>query len=323
MTESPRRFLPRIRFSIRLMLLVVLALGVLFAWTREQYLAPYRELAAEQQMLESSPEVQVARGELSQDSPLSSLVEEGTPEDHGVWWQLAGTRPVCALRIVHDSTIAADPHLFSSFPHLERFSVITKGKQEQILTDDQFRHVLRCRTLRSLSFSRHPLAKWQITAIAENERIKELAIMGADLDDDDLARISKMTQLEVLILRSNSFNGTGIRDALPHFSGLRRLDVGECPVDDEFAFAVARLPTLTQLDVDDTHISDVGVQAIAANAHRLMSLNLRSVPLSPSSLDALSNLPELQNVMVSGEYCTEEHETHFEAKRKGLRLHRS
>lgn len=322
MAENLGRFIPKLRFSVRVMLLGVLALGVLFAWGREQYLAPYRELAAEQQLLESSPEIQVARGELSQDSPFSTLVKDGSPADHGVWWQLAETRPVYALQIIHDSTIAADPHLFSSFPHLECFRIITKGKQKQILTDDQFRHVLGCPALRSLSFSGHPLANWQIAAIAENKRIKQLAIDGADLDDADLARIGQMTQLEVLFLRRNSFTGAGICDALPQFRHLRLLDVGMCPVDDDFVSAAAKLPALTQLRLYNTHVSDSGVEALARFGCRLRSISLQSASFSPAALESLAKLPQLQEVFVSSSCFTKEDQDRFEAKRQGLRLHR-
>jgi hypothetical protein len=104
-----------------------------------------------------------------------------------------------------------------------------------------------------------------LPALLNYPALAELHASYADLDDDDLALLSRISTLEKLHLEKNKFGDRG-GVSLARLSRLRELDLHETAVGDATAIALAELPNLTALDLAETQVTVVGIRALAKSA---------------------------------------------------------
>jgi hypothetical protein len=150
--------------------------------------------------------------------------------------------------------------------------------------------------------------KLEVLALVEMHQIS-----GASLD-----RLANMKHLRSLDLRNSGHLAAADYQKLSSLVRLTDLKIGGAAVDDEVLGAVARLPSLSSLSIEDAEISADGLQHIAEAdglAARLRSLSIaRCLGVSDESLTMLDRLPQLEtlalrDILLTGSFLTSLSET--------------
>lgn len=131
-----------------------------------------------------------------------------------------------------------------------------------------------------------------IRVVASLRGLKRLWLaLPAELSDDDIRPLSKLTTLKMVSIGGPSFGDSGLA-CLQNCSGLAILSLGAPRITDQGTQALRNFPGLCELSVSGTPITDAGFDPIL-QLKQLFSLDLPST-LSASSLRRLAVLPRLR-----------------------------
>lgn len=123
------------------------------------------------------------------------------------------------------------------------------------------------------------------------ESLALLWLIGTEVDDEGLAYLAALASLDTIYLWSNNrISGVGFR----HFmeaERLRKLDFYRTPVNDEGAGYISQIPSLVELSLHYTEVTDIGL----ARLTRLPQL--RHLVLPPKATDdSLTDLKRLESL---------------------------
>lgn len=183
--------------------------------------------------------------------------------------------------------------------------------------------------------SLEPLAQWR--------DLRYLTFEGDHLDDEAMAPLARLTQLQMLEIgvrpyESNTVTDVGLAhlaglrqltylglhafdgvygEGLAHLSGLRRLEALELSytnVDDDSLRHLADLRALRTLSLQHTRVTDAGLVHLS-RLPALRTLDLRQTAVSPAGIEALAEFPALQRVVL---HYNDQFELIESARRLGL-----
>ncbi len=227
-------------------------------------------------------------------------------------------------------TDAGLAHL-ASIPSLEELDLY--GMK---ITDRGVQHLARLKNLRRLNLLGGPITDSGAEKLATLSALRELNLYRAELTNAGAEKLAALSQLERLDLRYTRVTASGVerlRRALPRaridFSGLveagrkvapppanpadlpawirtqlggtvdqGKVQLARTPVTDDHLKAIARLPGLTELDLEGTEIGDLGLEALAT-AKTLRILRAAATTVSDRGTAALAKLP-LETLDLSG-----------------------
>ena len=151
---------------------------------------------------------------------------------------------------------------------------------------DSLAVVARCRSVRGLFVPRTDNLHEALTRVAKIQHLSRLRMRGTDVNEDDLAVLAGMKNLQdldlsqnptvtdagiaalsglenlrVLDLTSTSVTGTGLKDRSDMVS-LYQLNLTDCPVTDESLAAIPRFPKLEELLLAGTEVTDTGLMSL-------------------------------------------------------------
>ena len=151
---------------------------------------------------------------------------------------------------------------------------------------DSLAIVARCRSVRGLFVPRTDNLHEALTRVAKIQHLSRLRMRGTDVNEDDLAVLAGMKNLQdldlsqnptvtdagiatlsglenlrVLDLTSTSVTGTGLKDRADMVS-LYQLNLTDCPVTDESLAAIPHFPKLEELLIGGTEVTDKGLMSL-------------------------------------------------------------
>jgi hypothetical protein len=151
---------------------------------------------------------------------------------------------------------------------------------------DSLAVVARCRSVRGLFVPRTDNLHEALTRVAKIQHLSRLRMRGTDVNEDDLAVLAGMKNLQYLDVSRNptvtdaavaslsglenlryldlertNVTGTGLKDRSDMVS-LEHLTLNDCPVTDESLAAIPRFPKLTHLFLGGTQVTDAGLMSL-------------------------------------------------------------
>ncbi|WP_254512920.1 leucine-rich repeat domain-containing protein [Anatilimnocola floriformis] len=221
-----------------------------------------------------------------------------------------------------------DPQVLNAFPHLE----IAMLKESQI-NDAWIAQCAKSNTLRELVLLAEIPAELSPAGVASLQRAKQLQLLmiyGNGIPNEALMEVSKLRQLQALILNNNDQLDSKILAPVSELSGLQLLwlnfnerldDEGtqrlsrlknlrslslRCPqIGDGALEAIAELEHLELLDLEGTRITTEGVKRIGW-LRNLRELRLSQTAIGNEALQSLGSLFQLKFLHLDGTQVTEE-----------------
>lgn len=114
-------------------------------------------------------------------------------------------------------------------------------------------------SLRSIILPRANCSLELCQALRACKSLKDLRLLDSKIDDEGLAELLGLDQLERLDIQGSLVTGTAFEGA-GAFSVLAELDATESQIDDQGAFFLAQLPKLRNLSLRHTQITDVACE---------------------------------------------------------------
>lgn len=129
--------------------------------------------------------------------------------------------------------------------------------------------------------------------------IKYIEFLYCNINDSDLANISSFIQLVGLNLARTAIRGNGFDD-LVRLERLRSIDLSNSGATNEIFKSISCFKYLTNLNLDFTDVSDIGVEKIVSNKD-LEILGLDHTNISDRALDSICRLDKLKVLRIGGE----------------------
>lgn len=138
------------------------------------------------------------------------------------------------------------------------------------------------------------VTKQEVIQFLDDERkITQLSLSYSDIDDEALARLANLKQLEWLALSNTQVTDSGLQ----HLTGMQVLDqlfLEQTEVTDAGLIPISELVSLRELSLAGTKVSDTGLEQLKPLT-KLTVLNLEGCNVSPASIERLKeSLPDLQ-----------------------------
>ncbi|QDV38810.1 serine/threonine-protein kinase [Tautonia plasticadhaerens] len=174
-------------------------------------------------------------------------------------------------------------------------------------------------TLRSLSlYGAGPIADARIEEIARLGGVSSLHLGKTGLTDDQLAELSRLPRLKLLIVCYNALTDRGLSRLGPP-DGLKHLDLAGTLVTDEGLDALASSPRLRFLNLSDTEIGDAGIRRLRGLA-LLEELSVDRTRITDACVDDLLQLPHLKWLRASETALSDEAADRLRAGPSGCRV---
>jgi RNA polymerase sigma factor (sigma-70 family) len=132
------------------------------------------------------------------------------------------------------------------------------------------------------------------------QNVPGLLLSYAGVDNDGLARIKNLPELNYLSLAGNAISDEGLK-SLKELPALRTLDLERTPVTDDGLKHLTEVKKLARLILAGEKITDAGIQNLRELA-KLRSLRLDWTGVKADGLSALKSLPALTTLELRGEY---------------------
>ncbi len=151
------------------------------------------------------------------------------------------------------------------------------------------------------------------------DRVVEVRLIDANVDDDFLARLPELEQLQVLNLSQNAVTGKGLAH-LVRLEHLADLDLAYTKVSDDDMATLGEIRSLRRLDLSHNRLSGRGLHRLEPLAG-LETIALVATPLQDDGLEKLAALPGLTMCNVFGcRHLTRESIEAFRKAKPGCRL---
>ncbi len=250
----------RIRYSLRLLLLVATLLAVLFAWFGHRWRIRQAEIR-----------VASTLGRYAFNMPAEPY------RDH-----------IVALD-VNNSISNEDLRLISRLPHLRKVDLSGTG-----VTDNGLESVCDLQNLEELDLSRVDLSGVDLQPLTQCRELRRLDLAFSNVTDAHLSQLSRLGSLEELVLSCND----GVRSAgmehVANLTSLRRLDLFHTGVTECGLAFLTSLPHLEELELSGMQISTCGV-AHLCQLKSLKRLRVVWARISPAEVETLKeSLPDTE-----------------------------
>ncbi|MEZ4232430.1 MAG: hypothetical protein R3B89_24845 [Polyangiaceae bacterium] len=225
--------------------------------------------------------------ELAEFPHLTELTVRGCRFTKGVAQSFARLRKLRQLTFKACSVNEAAIEEISKLPELEGFSYFDE------LSPAEFSALHRAKQLVRLALGPHEFGGAELSGFAEFPRLKEVSLILAGLDDDAAEVLSRMTQLERLVISKTFVSPVGLKK-LGRLSQLRVLDASDnLEVDDSVIREWAsKLSELRQLEVGGTQVTAQSVKPLSTLPH-LRWLGLTHYAVDRTTLEYLASAPSL------------------------------
>lgn len=257
---EPARRKPRLRFSIRSLLVLLTAVSL---WCGYYYSRVSTQRGAAQA-------IQEAGGKIVYD------------------WQIEGDEPSQPKWLRQ----LLGPHFFDEIIHVRLQYYWRHGRTDLVALGP---HLKRLPRLESLSLSGEDLESKDYHALGTLDQLEELGLGGrCSLDDSDAAELARMASLRSLRIGKAIITPHGVAQ-LAKLPNLRRLSLGsrsEHKMTDEHARSVASSKSLRELYLHDTLISNEGMAALG-RLENLESVTISSPRITGAVLKDLKSLSRL------------------------------
>ncbi len=150
------------------------------------------------------------------------------------------------------------------------------------------------------------LSSEQIDAVVNNPALRRLRVAGSDIDDAALARLAAGSRLELLDAVGCERLTSAALASIGSLKSLRNLRLSGPAINDESVQQLAGLSDLAAVLLQQTEVTDRGVEVLA-KLPKLKEVNLfGSRAVSDASLAALAELPALEKLRLRGTGVTGE-----------------
>ena len=122
------------------------------------------------------------------------------------------------------------------------------------------------------------------------------------VDDQFLANLSVLTELEGLSLRGTDITDAGV-ESLSNLENLRVINISETKVGDSGFAVLSALPRLKEVKATATSISNAGVRKLTSSA--LTHLTLNDTSIDDEAMEFVAKLEELQLLCLRGTNVTD------------------
>ncbi len=138
-----------------------------------------------------------------------------------------------------------------------------------------------------------PLAGGTLAIISRWRKLERLDLRGCGVPDDELRALSELRQLRGLLLSGREV-GTTAASSLSQLNNLRSVSVVATRLDDRDLECLRNL-NLRRLDLSDTAVTDVGLEALA-QMDGLVALRLKNTGITDAGIDLLQTLKGLRRL---------------------------
>lgn len=137
------------------------------------------------------------------------------------------------------------------------------------------------------------------------KRTNGLLLIGRKLTDRSLIEISKISELERLIIGKTKITDKGFIDFLGKRSALNSVSLHGTPLTDAITPRLGKMSELNFLDLRDNNITDKGAKEIAQHGG-LVSLDLSLTFVSDACLADIAKMEKLQYLTLYGTKVTDD-----------------
>jgi len=133
--------------------------------------------------------------------------------------------------------------------------------------------------------------------LRELHNLRVLGLWNTEVSDAGLRHLAALTSLETLRLGKNRVSSVGIKH-LTDLARLQKLNLSDTLVDDTGLKHVSALLNLYELDLRRTQITDAGLEHLKG-LRNLQDLDLQGTKISDSGLENFKNLPILRHLSLA------------------------
>lgn len=280
--------LPRFRFSISLLLVFVLIVGIWFAWVANRNLQVRQHQQNIFAIKKDGGFVQCESGKYAEFWLKNS------------WWQMVWPpEPI-------------DPVVSVSFQRRsDRFWVPLPDSEEEatFVTDWSLEGVLAMRgplesfpELRYLEFSKIPLPRHSLACIENLTQLETLNLEQTQITSADIVHLRDLTNLRWLSLRRNRIDD----DCLVHLQQMQRLKtlhLASTRIGNQGMKYLVCLSSLEDLWLDNTRVTDEGLAQLARLSN-LKKLKLWHSTITDEGLRNLESASNLESLSLTNEHVT-------------------
>lgn len=167
---------------------------------------------------------------------------------------------------------------------------------------------------------------------------------GAEITDDDVARLVGLPRLQTLYLDEGPVTDAALAH-IGRMASLESLSLAGCPITDKGAAHLQALSELRVLNLSNTRVSDAGLKHLAplerletlaladtpvtgsgfqhfAKLRNLITLNIQNAPVTDDRLLYLAGLPKLRIIHAQGTRITDAGEAEMHREISGLAIYR-
>jgi serine/threonine protein kinase len=208
-----------------------------------------------------------------------------------------------------------DDQGMKNISEMKTLEQILCGRNEHI-TDAGYAYLKKLPKLTNLDAQRNPMDLNRITVIAQLKTLTELNLSESNIDDEELKIISSLPNLRELSLwECKKITAAGLT-SLSRLQNLQKLEISEIPWKAQDMDFVVSCPKLTDLDINDTDVTDELVDTIAKS--KITVLHLSHTKLSDRGLMMLSKNKNLKYLEVGPGPITTKAIDEFEKLRPGV-----
>lgn len=195
------------------------------------------------------------------------------------------------LTLGGDKVSNEDLHVLSRIRHLQELNLNNCSQ----ISDGGVEHLRDCQELESLQLTGSKITDNSMAIIGGLKNLRMLSLNDSlALTDDGLSTLSDLSRLEVLRLsgRGSQISGRGFAQLvkLP----IRELGITHCPVNDDGAAFIAKMPSLETLWAGRTRFTDAGIAYfVGLPLKRLALLGAQLTDEGAMHLSRIDSLEEL------------------------------
>jgi endonuclease YncB( thermonuclease family) len=198
---------------------------------------------------------------------------------------------------VTDSDLA----LLTAFPHLRSVDLPSKP----LVTDAGLAHLAGLTRLEELNVNwTRATSAGILRLVKDRPKFRRLELGGVKFHDEDLSKLSRLTDLRTLSLRGTLVTDKGVEHLKP-FTKLTVLSLMSTKIGDPALAHLEGLTELEDLDLDRTAITDAGLVPLKS-LRKLRRLQMAHTTVTDAGLEHLQVLSNLKSLNVRGTKVTKE-----------------
>ncbi len=295
----------RFQYSLRSLLLFVVAVAVPFSWLATQMQRARRQAEAVRVLGPAHDRGAYYDYMVLWDPDRNELTVAADTEPPTLGWveELLGPdffRDVVCVGILTEFALDERLRSLDDLPALKYLSIIA----DLPVADAAIEHIKALTDLRRLVLECAGVTDAGLDHLNRLNRLKSLSLPGSHLTDAGLKRLGGLRGLEILDLSGTAVTDAGLRH-LKTFVRLQRLELSDTHVTDSGLVNLEGLRNLRFLDLQNTRITDAGL-AHLTGLIQLQELWLCGTPVTDAGLEPLKGLKQLTRLNLDDSKVTDE-----------------